>query len=256
MLFCGFPEGDQFSVLVMVAMCVIWTTQARSVLTPQIQMQLSAYADNWSWILEIVETHLPVLRKTIAVSAAAGVSIDWGKTWFWTTCQRDSSMIQTYVDQCVPGKRIQQKSSAADLGFQLQYSGKNALGITATRLQRGFKRLERLQECMPHQLAVKESMLRSSIFPASLHGAEIKPLSIDNMNTLRSKSAHALFGGNSNLSPAIALACTNGSILDPEYWLIAKALVIAREFLLKQSSQMRESFFWLSSRFRGNLSQV
>eukprot|EP00435_Cladocopium_sp_Y103_P012086 s3797_g3.t1 len=251
---CGFPEGDQYSVLVMVALCVIWSSHAKAVM-PAAQHFLSAYADNWSWMSAVVETHLPVLRHTLEVTDAAGVQIDWSKTWFWTTQQSLATVIQSFVSQCAPGQSVQQKSSAADLGFQLQYSGQNARGIAITRLQRGFRRLERLQ-CMPHVLSVKESMLRTSVFPASLHGAEIKPPACDLMQSLRSKSAHALFGANTSMSPAVALACTSGSILDPEHWLIAKSLVTARAFLMQQSPQLQNSFFWICSRFCGTLAQV
>lgn len=122
-------------------------------------------------------------------------------------------------------------------------------------MQKGFKRLERLQ-AMPHQLTVKEIMLRTSIYPATLHGSEIKPPSGEHLQTLRSKAAHALFGSCNSLSPAIALACTNKTILDPEYWLIFKSLITARSFLLYQKPNSAMAFFKICSQFRGSLQQV
>eukprot|EP00435_Cladocopium_sp_Y103_P019437 s1570_g4.t1 len=252
---CGFPEGDHFSVLVMISLAATWITQARSVMPNAEASVLSAYADNWSWLHALVHLHLPVFQKTIMITQAAGVEIDMNKTWFWTTAHRHAGLIRQYVDQCMPGCDIQQKASAADLGFQLQYSGSNELGIATTRLQKALKRLERLQ-AMPHPLGVKEKMLRTSIFPAALHGAEIKPPSGENLQFLRSKSAHALFGAHQSLSPAIALVFTCGGILDPEFWLLTRAIATARSFLLQQSEATCQAFFRLCSQFRGSLQQV
>eukprot|EP00435_Cladocopium_sp_Y103_P005344 s502_g1.t1 len=252
---CGFPEGDQFSVLVMISLATVWITQARSSIPHALHSHFSAYADNWSWIHAEVALHQPVLTKTIEVTNAAGVQIDWNKTWGWSVCNRHASAIQSFVDQVMPGKVISFRSAAADLGFQLQYSGNNVLGIAKTRIDKAMLRLARLQ-AMPHQLSVKEAMLRTSIFPAALHGAEIKPPACDTLQQLRSKSAHALYGNSSSLSPAIALACSGGSILDPEFWVTAKAITTARAFLIKQSPEVCAKFFHLCSRFRGTLQNV
>eukprot|EP00435_Cladocopium_sp_Y103_P074345 s105_g48.t1 len=252
---CGFPEGDQFSVLVMISLATAWVAHTRAAIPHAINSHLSAYADNWSWIHSEVTLHQPVLRTTLQITAAAGVAIDWNKTWCWTVCNRHASVIQQYVNQLVPGCHIEQKSAAADLGFQLQYSGNNTLGIAKTRIDKALLRLERLQ-AMPHQLSVKEAMLRTSVLPAALHGAEIKPPASDTLQQLRSKCAHALYGATTSLSPAIALVCSKGSILDPEYWLTAKAITTARAFLLQQSEDTRNKFFLLCSRFRGTLQHV
>ena len=186
---------------------------------------------------------------------AAGTSIDWLKTWFWTTCNRHPSSIRDIVQQCVPGQSIQQKTSATDLGFQLQYSGNNSLGIITSRLQKGFDTLRRLQ-AMPRMLSIKESMLRTSVYPATLHGSEIKPLSTEHVQQLRTRAARALFGNNSSMSPVLALTLTTGGILDPEFWLLAKSLCTARAFLLNQSPTVQRNFFHMCSRFQGTLSQV
>ena len=251
----GFPEGDQFSVLVMVSVATAWCTYARGQLIAQHSTTISAYADNWSWTLDLVDNHLPMVKATLEITQSAGVAIDWHKTWSCATCKSTAAAIQEYVQQCLPGQKIQHKASAADLGFQLQYSGRNTLGIMTSRMQKGFKRLERLQ-AMPHQLTVKEIMLRTSIYPATLHGSEIKPPSGEHLQTLRSKAAHALFGSCNSLSPAIALACTNKTILDPEYWLIFKSLITARSFWLYQKPDSAMAFFKICSQFRGSLQQV
>ena len=251
----GFPEGDQFSVVAMVAVATAWTTSTRAKLQQPAAAYMSAYADNWSWVHHDVSEHLPSLQNTLKLMQAAGTGIDWNKTWFWNTCHNHASSIRDIVQRCLPGQTIQQKSSAADLGFQLQHQGNNILGIMTTRLQKGFQRLLRLQT-MPHTLSVKESMLRTSIYPCALHGAEIKPLSCEHVQQLRTRAARALFGHNNSLSPAIALSCTKGGILDPEFWLTVKALLTARHFLMGQPHEMQLSFFAACAKFQGTLAQV
>ena len=252
---CGLPEGDQWSVLAMIATATTWVTNVRAGLQDQEGAMLSAYADNWAWTLSSVTDHQPALQKTLEVTNAAGVRVDWTKTWCWSTCHNHAKTVQQEVNRVLPTVNIPAKSSAADLGYMLQYSGNNTLGVLTTRIEKGLLRLARLQ-AMPHQLSTKEAMLRTSIFPAALHGSDVKPPAIDTMLQMRSKTARALFGSSANLSPAIALACTKNAILDPEYWLILRAIANARTFLAPKTMQMQQDFFWLSSRFRGSLSQV
>eukprot|EP00435_Cladocopium_sp_Y103_P072441 s1543_g40.t1 len=252
---CGFPEGDQLSVTVMIAIATTFTTYARHQHGSEGHLSLSAYADNWSWIVDNHRKHLPLMQSTYSVTGAAGLDLDLTKTWFWANSNADARLIPSLLSACTQGAQIQRKTSAADLGYQLQYNGKNLLGILQTRLDKGLKRLSRLQS-MPHALGVKEHMLKSSIFPAALHGSEIKPPSIDSMQMLRSRSAHALFGHCKSMSPALALACTNGTILDPEFWLISKAIAMARSFLSQQPEDTKAAFFRTCARFRGTLHQV
>ena len=102
---------------------------------------------------------------------------------------------------------VERKTSANDLGYQMQYSGQSKLGVIKTRLENGTARLDRLR-LRPHDVEVKEHMLQSSIFPAMFYGCDIRPISSDSLEAARSKAAHALCGENTNMSPAIVLAIT------------------------------------------------
>ena len=47
---CGFPEGDAHSVLVMLAVALLGTSNVEKVSSPA--LKAAAYADNWSWHLQ------------------------------------------------------------------------------------------------------------------------------------------------------------------------------------------------------------
>eukprot|EP00435_Cladocopium_sp_Y103_P066590 s251_g28.t2 len=113
----GFPEGDHFSVLVMVSIATVWTTYTRAHIPVEHSLTLSAYADNWSWSLDHVQDHFMSLTCTLKLTQTAGVAIDWNKTWCWATSKAMIPAIQDQVQRCLPGQKIQSKDSASDLGF-------------------------------------------------------------------------------------------------------------------------------------------
>ena len=226
----GCPEGDQLSVIVMLAISAVWCYFVRLVHTHEF-LRLSAYAENWSWTTDTSPLHCQLLTRTKTVTDAAGLTIDFGKTWFWASPAADPLGVESALAEAIPGVIIERKHTAADLGFQLQYSSHPQLGKFTERMGKGLKRLARLQ-AMPHCLSTKEAMVRMSILPAIFHGYETRPPSTQVLNRIRSKIAAALLGASSYLSPAVALACTS-SILDPEFWIIFRIICVACAFLLR-----------------------
>ena len=73
---CGFPEGDQCSVLTMVAVATVWCTSTRACITTGAEAFLSAYADNWSWIHTVVQERQPTVQKYLE-----GYGSCWHQHW-------------------------------------------------------------------------------------------------------------------------------------------------------------------------------
>ena len=249
----GCPEGDQISVLVMLAISTVWCYFIRVAQTAQEILRLSAYADNWSWSTDTSPLHTALLLRTKQVTDAAGLTIDFQKTWFWASPATNPLEVQQALHDAIPDVTIDRKHSAPDLGFQLQYSSRPELGKQSERVQKGIKRLDRLQ-AMPHCLSTKEAMVKMSILPAIFHGCEIRPPSTEVLTHLRSKIASALVGSSSYLSPAVALVCTSSN-LDPEFWVVFRLLCVARAFLLR-SPESAGVFCHQVSRFVGTLQTV
>ena len=250
----GFPEGDCWSVLIMIGIANAWCHYMRSSCVRE-GMILSAYADNWAWIMSQPQDHSVALNATVSLASTAGLALDFDKTWFWCTHVEEVDTVKQQLALVPNGEKIKQKTSASDLWHQMQYSGNAQKGITSERMEKGIRRLQRLKH-MPQDIDVKEILLRTSILPAAFYGCTIRPPASDAIEHFRSLAARALLGDGHSLNPAIALLCTQGGILDPEVWIILQVIRSARNFLLKSDAQAREDFLWMASRFRGALHNV
>ena len=251
----GFPEGDVWSVLIMVGLAAIWVCHLQGCTALFEEVNISAYADNWSWAACQVVTHQAALRATQLILQKATLTVDWAKTWYWTTSNQDDRQMQQLLLDFSGGTVVNRKFSAVDLGFHLNYSAKPAKGITFDRLSQGYSRIDRVAG-LPHELGVKEHMIRSSVYPCMFHACEIKPPSADEMQRVRSRVATALFGHAHNLSPGLALTLTGGGILDPEFWVLWRVISAARDFLLSVEQDTASLFLYFASQFRGNLNRV
>ena len=251
----GFPEGDAWSVVVMVALATAWVCFLEHTIPLRARPCLSAYADNWSWTLQEVLGHHIALTNTCRFLSLAGPAIDWSKTWFWATANADARHISDMLLPFSAPHQVLRCHSANDLGYQMQYSGCPVLGNISTRFENGLSRLDRLTG-MPHSLDVKEHLIQSSVLPAAFHGAETRPISSDRITKFRSRIAAALFGTFHSLTPALALLLTGPGVLDPEFWLILQAFRAARKFLFKTSEEKKQAFFRIASLFQGGISRV
>ena len=251
----GFPEGDSWSVIVMVALAAAWVSFLEHTIPTRSQPCLSAYADNWSWTLQEMLGHHIAMTNTCRLITLAGLSIDWTKTWFWATSNADARQISDMLVPFSSPHRVLRCHSANDLGYQMQYSGCPVLGNILTRFENGLQRLDRLTG-MPHSLDVKEHLVLSSVLPAAFHGAETRPISGDRVNKFRSRVAAALFGTFHSLTPVIALLLTGPCILDPEFWLILQSFRAARKFLFRTSDEKKNAFFRIASLSQGGISKV
>ena len=117
---CGFPEGDAHSVLVMLAIALLWACNAEKVTSSQ--FQASAYADNWAWITRQVSDNGPAANVTMQVTSVCGLAIDWGKTWRWATTTSTAEQALESIHTNMRAQDIDRCHNAKDLGFQLHYS--------------------------------------------------------------------------------------------------------------------------------------
>ena len=251
----GYPEGDVWSVLIMVGLASLWVCHVTNATSSWEDVNLSAYADNWSWAANFLETHAEALRATAKILKHATLSVDWNKTWFWCTSNQDERALKHLLLDFSGGVVVDRKHSAIDLGFLLNYSGKPTKSIDADRVAKGYSRIDRVAS-LPHDLGVKEHMIRSGVYPCMFHACEIKPPGADELQRIRSRVAVALFGSAHNLSPGIALTLTKGCILDPEFWVLWKVVSSARDFLLTAPTEVAKIFLSLASQFRGTLAKV
>ena len=245
---CGFPEGDAHSVLVMLLIALLWSSNVQAMTSAS--LAATAYADNWSWHTGHVHDHGPAAKTTVAVTQCCGLSIDWQKTWRWATDTVTAEKAWESLGEELTHNGVDRCHNAKDLGFQIHYSGVRELGSRKTRLEQGMKRLSRLA-LLPHDLSTKEHILRSSIYPAMFYGTEIFPIAIDTLSKVRAAAAEALIGQSHSMSPALVLFLTKGGILDPEFIIMAQALRSAIQWLSKQPGEQQKAVFAVAAKFLG-----
>ena len=135
---CGFPEGDVWSVLVMIMVATAWVVSVLKWCVSNRPPALSAYADNWSWILQDVNLHLDALRTTLWVTRICGLTIDFQKTWYWCTCNHDAIRITDLLQPLLPPRLFIGKRMPLTWGFKCSTLAIPDLVSFAIGLMRGL----------------------------------------------------------------------------------------------------------------------
>ena len=243
---CGFPEGDVFSVLVMLAIALVWTAVIRR--ECGLQLALSAYADDWTWSSSASALFGPILDLTLRWTSLVGMVIDWKKTWFWATTQDLAGAMGAALKR-LGTPDVQRVSSATDLGCPIRYSGNPRLGKLPQRLAASRSRLLRLRD-MAEDLDVKVTMVTQGIYPCALYGAEFIPLGERHLEQLRSLTAEALVGASRCMTPCLVLLLASPRLRDPALHVILMAIAAARRFLFTCSQPEVAEFFICAASFK------
>ena len=249
----GFPEGDIWSVVVMIAIGLHWIATLEAQMPEHIQC--SAYADNWGWKSHAPSANVDAALATCAFLLPYGLQIDWDKTWCWGTSTALAKQVQQLLQQALPEHPIAILSHSRDLGFELQYSGAHRIGHRITRYDEGFRRLSKLEH-LKVDLVVKEHLVTSSVWPAALYGSEIYPPSGELLQKFASKAADALLGHSKAMSPSIALLLLGSQILDPGFVCIRMALRAARAWLLQCNQEECLRYYHLVATFNGRSHEI
>ena len=243
----GLCEGDSFSVVGMLCLGMMWVTSVRH---HDPISELSAFADNWSWATIARERHMQLAQTTQAITTLAGMSIDWTKSWIWSTAKPHLSALQQAIAQITDATMVQRLTHEMDLGCVFQFCGSHRLGKFAKRLKEGLRRFQMLQQ-MPHDMDTKLHLARAGIFPQALYGAELLPLGSQHLTKFRNQLADSVLGKNHSRNSAIAIACIP-TIMDPEPYLVFQALRAARRHLLRATDSEVQDFCYTVSRHSGS----
>ena len=249
---CGFAEGDSHSVLVMLGVALLFTSVVK---TRVPEATTGAYADNWSITARDSSRVGPATAATIEVTDQCGLTIDWNKTWMWSTSTGTAKVAERSLRENLPDSPISRLHNARDLGLELHYSGIHKVGHRQERYDRALTRLQKLM-VMPHDISTKEHMVRASIFPTAFYVAEIFPVAEDVLNKFRSHTAEAIFGKSPSMTPCLALLLTRPCILDPAYYVTEQAIRAASRWLRTQTQHVQKAFFITASQFQGMTTAV
>ena len=250
---CGFPEGDVFSVLVMLGVAQCWTIACRQHTCDS--TLLSAYADNWSWAVKKVEEIGPILEVTLLWTRIIGLQIDWSKTWWWSSHHSLARHIQqAFQSRSLPA--VERALAASDLGCPLRYQGAVRLCKLHSRLAKAKDRLTRLKYHAT-DMDAKAKVISASVYPVAFHGAELCPIGSAHTRSLRHHVAEALVGPSESMCAALVTLCASRYVKDPELQVILNACAAARRFLLRQTEAVVNQFLSIAARYfpRANTSK-
>eukprot|EP00438_Fugacium_kawagutii_P026374 Skav206095 [mRNA] locus=scaffold2150:239336:242452:- [translate_table: standard] len=240
----GCPEGDAFSVISMVAICTGWVSGLLD-LAPGIQA--SSYADNWSWWGGSL-VHRAAAEWTVRYCDWLGLSIDWSKTWLWSTQGTGLEPLRDALHRVTGRSEFSVRARAQDLGCSVTYHTHASTGVIKDRLSAAKGRLLRLQKTK-WDLRTKIHMLRSSIYPAAFYGCELLVVPQTELVSFRTQVANAILGSpNHSASSAILLHVVDAGIVDPHLHVILCAVKAAKVFLHACDPSDKERFLYIVSR--------
>ena len=242
----GVCEGDPFSVAAMLSLGHLWVQNVKHSAPT---CQLSAYADNWAWRTAQPSEHASIAAVTIEVTAIAGMSVDWAKSWVWSTSSAHLPSLKRALEPFAGRTQVQHLLHSMDLGCVMHYKGTHRLGKYAQRIKEGIRRLQMLAS-LPHDLPTKAKLAKVGIFPQAFYGAELMPLGSQHALQFRNQLATGLLGKSASRNSAIAVACTPG-LLDPEVYLIFQAIRSARRYLSRSRPEEIQAFCQTVARHNG-----
>ena len=240
----GIPEGDAFSVLIMVVIAAAWTYV---LVAEGTTLDASAYADNWSWWASNAHEHNNALDWTTVFTDWMGLQIDWEKTWQWATDPQNQTAVNDIVRRYAPKATIVKLQNAWDLGAPVNYQGFSVLGKFKDRLTKAKQRLARIQ-MSKWSLSVKVHAICGSVYPAALYASELFVLGQQHLDSFRTAIANAIVGDVcQSLNPAIFLSCLHIRLVDPHLYIILQAIKEARRFLFRCSDETKSAFLRIAS---------
>ena len=220
----GCPEGDPVSVLGMLALCYAFVHLVQPFASPR------CYADNWSWLSDLPEAHVPAMDTCVSFISSLSMEIDWSKSYFWATfrCTRTwwKRESQLFLPQ---GATLEVVSQIKELGAHFSFNRRTSLGHLLQQFQSAVDRLHRLFH-EPSSVQTKCRLVQAGVWTHAFYGALATAPGLHRMQFLRANAARAIVGRHHTLSAHAALFLLP-AVQDPEVFLMcAQALQLRRTF--------------------------
>eukprot|EP00438_Fugacium_kawagutii_P010608 Skav227432 [mRNA] locus=scaffold203:91253:94780:+ [translate_table: standard] len=233
----GCAEGDTFSVVACLAVCYLWV----SLLQPT-HVRAFAYADNWGWRSPVIAQHEAALDATVHFTSLLHLSIDWAKTWAWSTDHVLRGQWAQLATRKLPLTQFQIVPSARELGFQLHYGKTHRRHTQRQRHALALDRLSRLAH-LDLEIDVKAKIANDAANTMALYGTEIYHVGHQWTSALRTAITRALVPKRPHANPYLATMILSPRLIDPELHLIVQSIRSARRVLWTFSLDRQQSFF-------------
>lgn len=232
----GIPEGDPLSVA-----CMVGINAVLNDLLQHPSVWPHFFADNWSYRASDASVHAEIIEAFSTFADSLRLTIDWHKTWCWSTSQEHRQAFVDAASQHVPETGIPVALAAKDLGITLHYRCKQFRQPQAERHDETLTRLQKLQK-QDLNLETKAVIIHTACLPKALYATCFYAAGEKWYDQLRTHIGRALVGQHHNVNPYIASSILSKKLLDPMVFTIKHALRAAREFLTYETAEVRQQF--------------
>ena len=211
----GIPEGDSFSVLIMIALSAFFYYR---MVRPQVWP--AAYADNWSWMSTSDKECFQAFIRVLNLAQSIKMVVDIAKSWVWGTSKSMKMAVKNF-DILFPSNPncLSLRNSIRDLGEIVQYNKQRVAKPIVSRVAKGRRRIEKLQ-WLPVTLQHKCERIQGSGWSYSLYGADTHYLGKTHFHGLRQSALKALGASHKTASPWLACTVLSKFLMDPLLWVI------------------------------------
>ena len=223
----GLPERDPLSVCGMAVIGFCW-----SHLLKCINVIVSVYADDWSWMGTHPRQHILAIRLTQDFLQSLKLHADPSKIWVWGSspeARKQWSKISLEITGNPRSYRV--ATAEKELGIYLHYTKQNGLGCQLDRLEEGVKRLRKLRT-LPVSIQKKASLIQTNVWPCALFGTDATYLGQKRFARLRSLLTEAIVPKTKYTNCYLASCVMSDSLMDPLVYVIVRTLKLWRRMLL------------------------
>ena len=227
----GFPEGCPLSVS---AMLFITWAFALTIKNGVVGVLPFTFADNWQLVSEQCRSIKEACSITVKFCDALRLQLSPLKSWSWSTSSKGRSFLKCLK---IHGDPIPTVEQATDLGAQICYSKRHRVGLIDQRCKSGVSKLRKIA-ALPTFRRRREQLILRSVWPETLHAAEIHSLSKTRLQTLRSRAAEALGFKKAGRNPWLACSVIPASPVDPQFVLVVNMVRLLRQVLSFEPSHV------------------
>eukprot|EP00438_Fugacium_kawagutii_P036074 Skav208495 [mRNA] locus=scaffold87:205950:208673:- [translate_table: standard] len=233
------------SILAILIFGLHWAKQQLAIGTiPQV------YADNLSW-RSIDETlHSTAWQMTVQLMDALSLIINSQQTWAWATSKSHRIALKNLQQDIGQDFDLRFSLSSRELGYQIMYTRFHCRETQKNRMELSFKRLEKIAK-LEVNFETKAKLIAETALSSAMFGAHTYVMGSQLLQRLRTAMCNALIGTYGRSNSYIALMAFHPFLQDPEFWVIYKAIVASRTFLLTTTSSEAARFLHVASRHSG-----
>ena len=223
----GVPEGDSLSVCGMIALAYHFH---EFLVTQFNRVQVSVYADNWSWVSRSISQNFYTLLQTLIFTSAIRMLIDFNKSWAYAVGKDFKKSLQDlqnlFPDGLTP---IIVQDDAKELGIQVKYSRKVKLGPMAEKFEHARKQLCKIN-WMQTTFCAKSDLVRA-IWQKAFYGAEGQGIGERHFTKLRRQLSNIFVGNHQQASSWIVCHYLQERLIDPELYAICEVVYQIRQLV-------------------------